>query len=346
MSRWPSPTQEAGAFLIDYLGRYSASPEAMAQYLAHAARNLPADADVSTLAAVAQKAGDLDLQLDLLMAVRDGLRQKQRTEPEDLRKWGEALAGRLLASVGTGGNDWAAIGDSSAPGKPWQLEPRNSAGHRGKSPFLSSFPLGETYTGTIRSREFVLPKTLSVFVCGHLGSPNKPAEHKNLVRVRLAGSGEIIAETFAPRNDTARRTTWDFGAHAGKTAVIEVVDGISLNAYAWIAISRIEPPVVTVPTVGPEVVARRQRAAAELAAALGLHDLEASLKAVAREDLADPVGPRGLGEGDRGVPSRRRPIGDAPGRRRPGGRIGTPPRDLPRRRPDRRPLTSPTCSAA
>src|SRR5262249_41387809 len=84
-----------------------------------------------------------------------------------------------------------------------------------------------------------------------------------------------------------RRTTWDFGAHAGKTAVIEVVDGISLTAYAWIAISRIEPPVVTVPNVGPEVVARRQRGAAELAAALGLRDLESSLKAVAHEDFAD-----------------------------------------------------------
>src|SRR5262249_30305499 len=59
------------------------------------------------------------------------------------------------------------------------------------------------------------------------------------------------------------------------------------KSYAWIAISRIEPPVVTVPTVGPEVVARRQRAAAELAAALGLRDLESSLKAVAREDLSD-----------------------------------------------------------
>ena len=108
-------SQEAGAFLIDYLGRYPASPESMSQYLAHAAKNLPADADVSTLAAVAQKAGDLDLQLDLLMAVRDGLRQKQRAEPEDLRKWGEALAGRLLASVGTGGNDWAAVGDELGP---------------------------------------------------------------------------------------------------------------------------------------------------------------------------------------------------------------------------------------
>ena len=285
------PSQEAGAFLIDYLSRYTASPELMGQYLSHAAKNLPTETDVSTLAAVAQRAvaDDLDLQLDLLMAVRSGLRERQRTEPEDLREWGETLARRLLDSVGAGGNDWLASGESSAPGRPWRLEPRRSADRKGMSPFLSSLPLGERYTGTLRSREFVLPPTLSLFVCGHLGFPDKPAEPKNLVRVRLSGSGEVVAEALAPRNDTARRVTWDLGAHAGKTAAIEVVDGLSLTSYAWIAIARIDPAVVVVPTLSPEIVARRQEAAAELAATLGLRDLETPLKALAREDLADPA---------------------------------------------------------
>ncbi len=282
-------SQEAGAYLIDYLGRYPAPPELMGQYLSHAARNLPAEADVSTLAAVAQRADDLDLQLDLLMAVRDGLRQRRRTEPEDLRKWGETLAGRLLASVGAGGNDWMAVGEGSAPGRPWRLEPRRSAGRPGMSPFLSSLPLGEDYTGTLRSREFVLPPKLRLFVCGHLGFPDKPVEPKNLVRVRLVGTGEVVAEALAPRDDTAHPVSWNFGTNAGKTAVIELVDGLALSAYAWVAVAGIEPPVVAVPTVEPEVVARRQKAAADLAAALGLRDLEALLKAVAREGLADPA---------------------------------------------------------
>ena len=56
-----------------------------------------------------------------------------------------------------------------------------------------------------------------------------------------------------------------------------------------VVIFRIEPPVVAVPAVEPEVVARRQKAAADLAAALGLRDLETPLKAVAREGLADPA---------------------------------------------------------
>jgi putative heme-binding domain-containing protein len=283
------PSQEAGAFLLDYLGRYSSSPELTGQYLAHAAKNLPPDADVSTLAKVAQRENDLDLQLDLLMAVRNGLRQRQRTEPDDLRKWGGSLAGRLLASVSGGGNDWISSGESTAPGRPWRLEPRGSADRPGKSPFLSSLPLGEAYTGTLRSREFVLPPLLSLSVCGHLGFPDKPVEPKNMVRVRLVGSGEVVAEALAPRDDTAQRVSWNFGVHAGKPAVIEVVDGLPLSAFAWIAVARIEPPVVTIPAVEPEVVARRQKAAAELAATLGLRELEAPLKAVAGEGLADPA---------------------------------------------------------
>ena len=126
------PSQEAGAFLIDYLGRYPSSPELTGQYLAHAAKNLPPDADVSTLAKVAQREDDLDLQLDLLMAVRNGLRQRRKTEPDDLRKWGGSLAGRLLASVGAGGNDWIASADATAPGRPWRLEPRGSDDRPGK----------------------------------------------------------------------------------------------------------------------------------------------------------------------------------------------------------------------
>ena len=47
----------------------------MGPLLTHAARHLPNDADVSALAEVAQKgvAGDLDLQLDVFIAVRHGV---------------------------------------------------------------------------------------------------------------------------------------------------------------------------------------------------------------------------------------------------------------------------------
>ena len=171
------PNDEAGAFLIEYLRTHRVAPEVMGPLLTHAAKHLPKDVDVSALAEIAQKgvAGDLDLQLDLLMALRDGLRNRSQAEPASIKEWGTMLARRLLASVAGGETDWAAFGRDGMRGQPWRIETRESADGAGPLPFLSSLPLGETYTGTLRSREFAIPARLSLYVCGHLGYPDQPA---------------------------------------------------------------------------------------------------------------------------------------------------------------------------
>ena len=68
----------------------------------------------------------------------------------------------------------------------------------------------------------------------------------------------------------AQRVSWDLAAHAGKRGVIEVIDELALDAYAWIAVARVDPAVVVVPKLDPEVVERRSIAAAQLAETLGL----------------------------------------------------------------------------
>jgi putative heme-binding domain-containing protein len=45
----------------------------------------------------------------------------------------------------------------------------------------------------------------------------------------------------APRNDTARRITWEFPEYAGNRAFVEAVDGDEGRAYAWIAFGDFEP---------------------------------------------------------------------------------------------------------
>ena len=213
------PNAEAGSFLIEHLRKHRAAPETMGPLLSHAAKYLPPDLDVSTLTEIAQRgvADDIDLQLDLLLAIRDGLRQRGQAEPESLKRWGATLAGRLLASVESEKHDWEALDRDGNRGKPWQLEARRSADGTGQVPFLSTLPLGETYTGTLRSREFLIPKGLSLFVCGHLGPPDQPPSPRNKVRLRLAGTDETIAETIAPRNDVARRVFWDLSATCRET---------------------------------------------------------------------------------------------------------------------------------
>jgi hypothetical protein len=80
------PNEESGAFLTDYLRKHRVAPEVMGPLLAHAAKHLPANLDIPALAEIAQRgvADDLDLQLDLLQAIRDGLRQRSQAEPEAL----------------------------------------------------------------------------------------------------------------------------------------------------------------------------------------------------------------------------------------------------------------------
>ncbi len=283
------PSPEAGAFLIEQLQTRPVAPALMGERLRHAARHLPADVDVSALARIAQAgvADDVDLQLDLLLAIREGLRQRGESEPESVRSWGTTLASRLLESVAARGTDWVALDAAGQRSKPWRIEPRRSADGTGPSPYLSSLPLGEGFVGTLQSRTFEIPATLSLSVCGHLGPPDQPVAPRNLVRVRLVATGQVLGEALAPRNDVAKAVTWDLSAHAGQLGVIEVVDGLNLPAYAWIAVARVEPPVVSVPTLDPEVVARRATAAAQLVEALGIREQEPAVRGMARDTLAE-----------------------------------------------------------
>ena len=139
----------------------------------------------------------------------------------------------------------------------------------------------------MRSREFAIPLRLSFYVCGHLGYPDRPALPVNRVRLRVVGTNQVVAEAVAPRNDLAQRISWDLRASAGKRGVIEVIDELALDAYAWIAVARFDPPVVTVPRLDPEVIAKRSIAAAQLAETFGLRELEPAVRAIVLDEQAE-----------------------------------------------------------
>lgn len=77
-----------------------------------------------------------------------------------------------------------------------------------------------------------------------------------------------------PRNDTARKITWDLAEFAGKRAVIEVTDGDDGKAYAWLAFGRFDPALPELALHDTGSVAKRQLAGAELARSLKLAALE------------------------------------------------------------------------
>jgi putative heme-binding domain-containing protein len=229
---------------------------------------------------------EIDLQADLLFAMRNGFQQRGETDPPAVRSWGTQLAHELVASIDGSEFSWRSSTLTGEPAPAWGLESRQSQ-DRVRRPFLSSLPRGEQFTGIAQSPEFTIPKQLSFYLCGHSGLPGTPAAAGNLVRLRLVGTDEIIAKAEPPRNDVAQKVQWDLTAHAGQHGFLEVVDGLALPSYAWLAVGRFEPPVIAIPKLGLVKAAARLRSASLLASALAITDLEPEFRKLVTESSMD-----------------------------------------------------------
>lgn len=260
-------SEPAGSFLIQHRQSFADDADLSRRALQHAASYAPPVA-LDELAAAIQhdSAGDLDFQLTLFRAIRDGSVRRGVGLSPVLKTWAGKLSLQLLDSV-AGSSDWAnePVDDTANPANPWGFNNRVQADTGQPARLLDSIVRGEPLTGRLISRSFAAPRQLKFFLAGHDGYPDKPALGKNLVQLRDAATGEILATAQPPRDDAAKAVTWDLSAHAGKQVRIEAIDADNAAAYAWLAFGRFEPEVVAFPIIAPATVAERQIAAAELA---------------------------------------------------------------------------------
>ena len=221
----------------------------VADILKHAARYAP-ESELDPLASFAraripaayglEQYQEIERQFSLFKSVDEGLQQRGRARPEAIRAWGTNLVWKFFGAL-DGYHSWTALPYEPNPTDvPWDLETRTGTDGK-KRQLASSLPRGEDLTGVLRSPDFPLPAKLSFWFCGHDGFPDKPAGTLNFIRLRLADSGQILITTPPPRNDMARRVTWEFPEHTGKRAFVEAVDGDEGRAYAWIAFGDFEP---------------------------------------------------------------------------------------------------------
>ena len=275
-------TEASASFLLALLQHVSVSQADLQSCLKHIARYAPAR-QMDQLRDFTREhfPDDIDLQLILFDSVEEGVSQRGSALTAGFQEWGAQLAAKLFESVPTNGLDWRTlpIKGGSVQTDPWTLQERKSADGN-KSQFMSSLPGGEKLTGILRSRDFTIPNKLSFYLAGHDGSPDKPIRKRNYVRLRNATNDEVLVNAPPPRNDTAQLITWDLSAHAGETGYIEIVDGDSQSAFAWLAIGRFDPTVVAVPKIMPGTYDNRRETAAEMAADLKLAGLETPLTAL------------------------------------------------------------------
>jgi putative heme-binding domain-containing protein len=279
-----APTPEAAALLLAHVTKGSDKPEAVTRYLKAVARYVPAD-QVEQLASFVQSkfADDLDLQRGLFEAVEQGLGERGAKPGNAVFAWGSTLASKLIekaadATVWT----YHPVPGSTDTRNPWSVQIRKSADGDATSPFLSSLPHGEPLTGIARSQSFDVPARLTFFLAGHNGPPPENWEVTNLVRVRDAQNDEVLSFAVPPRNDTARKVTMDLQKFAGRKAYFEVVDGGAGKSYAWLAVGRFDPPVISVPVSGPQLLS-----AVQIVKSLRLSDMAGQIEKLARNIAAD-----------------------------------------------------------
>lgn len=281
-------SEMAAEFLLKYQNSVPKDSPLRPRVLEHVARYAPkAGLDVLADTVQRERADDLDFQLSLFQTVQQGFNQRGDQLTPKLQAWGKALAPRLLAEAGKAGG-WGntPVDGSSDVRNPWTLQERPSKDGV-TTQLISSFPLGEKLTGTLRSRSFDLPEKLSFYLCGHDGFPTNSLLRKNFVRLRDAATGAILFEVSPPRNDTARQVTWDLKKLKGKRGYIEAVDANTERAYAWMAFGRFEPALPQLANADPNQSAKFQKTAAELAQSMALKDLQPQLVALLRDSGTD-----------------------------------------------------------
>ncbi|HUF60445.1 MAG TPA: PVC-type heme-binding CxxCH protein [Verrucomicrobiales bacterium] len=280
------PGEAAAGWLLQQVSEGLVETGRMEETLRHLARHLRPEA-VERFAKLDWQslAPDTGVQLNLYRAAWQGLQQRGMEPGEAFRGWGRTLAERLFAECESGG--WTVEPVLGAPPSedPWFLQRRDLAGLERRAWFVSSLtPGGERLTGVLRSPPFETPETLSFWAAGHDGLPDHPAGGKNWVRLRDVESGEVLAEAPAPRNDLAQRVDWRLEDHRGRRAYLEIADGQSGEAFAWLAVSRLEPPVVDFPERMPRDAAANLVGAFELVRELRMMDFAGQAEAVAKDE--------------------------------------------------------------
>jgi hypothetical protein len=123
-------------------------------------------------------------------------------------------------------------------GTTWAILERDGA-NRSVDPYLSSLGQGESGTGVVTSPPFVIASDAIGFtIRGHDGQGGGRGE--NYIALVDARKGKTLIKTEAPGNDALQERSWDVSKYKGIEARIEVHDGDSGGAFAWLGVGHID----------------------------------------------------------------------------------------------------------
>ncbi len=194
-----------------------------------------------------------DMHLLHLRTVINVLQQQARLKPAVQQRAAAVLAkyfqrvllddsdssvSQLISWSSSGPQRSNILDGTSARVASWPLDTRPTQESNGSVSHLmfSSFPLGESYTGSLRSGPLTGISKLHFYLSGHNGLPTEPDSHLNRVELVDGISREVLQITFPPRNDAAIKIEWDLQPYQSRPVFLRVVDGDAGGTYAWLAV--------------------------------------------------------------------------------------------------------------
>ena len=262
-------TSFSSALLLANIDALEIEESQMTKNLRHIARNAPKEG-LDNLVRIVQKRykDDMDFQVELLLAINEGILQRGLQVEKGLKNWAKKLVIQLLDFTESVKLQWRSEQVKGAPISdlpwiiktqnvlsksskwknylhpkhptrvPWVSQARNSKDGKKNESYISSLsPGGESLAGVLRSVSFEMPKELRFYLCGHRGYPNAPPHNKNFIRLIDAKTGNELHRAYPPRSDTGHLVSWK--DKVGRKVNLEVVDGDTGGAFAWIGIARL-----------------------------------------------------------------------------------------------------------
>lgn len=290
------PSAEAAGFVLNYMKNHEMPRQQLINSFEYAGRYLPSSGVDDAIALIRQRfEKDKDVQFMLYNTIRQGIAQKGSKPSQQMQQWGIGLTQHFLENISEAGDIWKSrpLDSTGEPVDPWKVSDEFLTNVAPAFRIIFSEAHGYNPMAVLYSVPFTLPATLhmNVFDNDIHNSDTKKGISKNVVRIRLQGSNEVIAEYRMEQKQTMEfkdlikeKVPFDLSAWQGKLGYIEVVDSTKTGS---VGIGKLEPAVVPIPDQGTDEINERRIQAAEIAGEYKVAALQTALQKIVAAEWID-----------------------------------------------------------
>lgn len=290
------PSAEAAGFVLNYIRNHNVPQAQLVSSVEYAGRYLPLSRTDDVVALITKRFSEnTDVQMTLYTTIVQGIAQKGAKPSPRMQQWGIALARHYLENISEAGDVWKSrpLDSSGEPLDPWMVSDAFLTDITPAFRIILSEAHWYNPTAVLYSVPFKLPGMLymNVFDNDIHNRDEKTGVSKNVVRIRLYGSNEVIAayrmeqkQPMEYKDLIKEKVAFDLSNWQGKEGYIEVVDSTKTGS---VGIGKLEPEVVSIPGKGTEETNRLRTQAAKIADEYRVSALQPALQKVLASTSSD-----------------------------------------------------------